>query len=84
MPRVRRIAWSQDSRQVVFDAVFRDTNGNGRLDDGDRGEIYVATLQPWSLQPLAGTLAVVARNGTFPGPALEGEFFPSGVFNAQQ
>lgn len=84
VPRVRRIAWSQDSRKVVFDAVFRDTNGNGRLDDGDRGEIYVATLQPWSLQALAGTLAVVARNGTFPGPALDGEFFPPGVFSVQQ
>ncbi len=84
VPRVRRIVWTQDSRQVVFDAVFRDTNGNGRLDDGDRGEIYVATLQPFALQALAGALVVVSRNGPFPGPAIDGEFLPPGVFNVQQ
>lgn len=83
-PRIRRIAWTADSRQVVIDVVVRDSNGNGRLDDTDRGEIYLATLQPFSLLPLNGTLAVVSRNGRFPGPPLDGEVFPPGIYSVQQ
>jgi len=83
LPRIRRIAWTVDSRQLMLEAVRLDTNGNGRLDDNDRGEIFVAGLQPFALQPLSAPIAAVARNGRFPGPALDGDIFPPGIYPVQ-
>lgn len=63
--RIRRIAWTPDSQKVVYETLVRD-----------QSEIWVMTLQPFSIQRLTGSLTVVSPRGRFPGPPFEGEYLP--------
>jgi hypothetical protein len=63
---------------------MRDTNGDGRIDQRDNPDIYAATVQPVSVQRLAGTVIVVSPRGSLPGPAFDGEYYPPIVSVVQQ
>jgi hypothetical protein len=76
LARLRRLAWTLDSRQLVFEAFVRDTNGDKRVDELDGPEIYLANLQPVSVQRLSGSVTVVSARGKFPGPPSDGEYYP--------
>ncbi len=75
-PRIRRMAWTADSRELAYEAFVRDTNGDGHIDDQDNPDVYVITLQPVNVQRLSGTLVVVSPRGKFPGPSINGEYYP--------
>ncbi|MEP7199322.1 MAG: hypothetical protein ABI874_05845, partial [Chloroflexota bacterium] len=70
-PRLRRIAWTPDSKQLVYETL-------------DRSDLYLATLQPITVQRLVGSLVVVSPRGRFPGPPVNGEFYPPIVSLVQQ
>ena len=75
-PHIRRLAWTADARRLAYEAFVRDTNGDGHIDEQDTPDIDVITLQPLDLQRLSGSLTVVSPRGAFPGPAIDGEYFP--------
>lgn len=79
-----RLAWSSDARRLVYEEFARDTNGDGRIDDQDTPQLQVVSVQPLDRKPLSGTLSVVSPRGPFPGPALDGEFFPPAVSTVRQ
>jgi hypothetical protein len=81
---IRRIAWTQDAQHVVFEVFLRDTNRDGRIDEQDQPDVYIATLQPLEVKRLSGSVAVVSPRGRFPGPPSEGEYYPPVVSIAQQ
>jgi len=63
---LRRIAWTLDSKQVVYEAIVRE-----------QSEVYVTTLQPtFTVQRLSGSLSVVSPHGRFPGLPFDGEWYP--------
>jgi Tol biopolymer transport system component len=76
VPHVRRIAWTLDSRQLVYEAFTRDTNRDGVIDERDQAELFIITLQPLAVQPLATRTTVVSPRGHFPGPPANGEYYP--------
>jgi len=75
-PHIRRLAWTTDVRGLAYEAFVRDTNGDGHVDELDAPDINVVIVQPFDVQRLTGSVTVVSAHGVFPGPAIDGEFFP--------
>jgi hypothetical protein len=76
IPHVRRVVWSADSRRLAYEYFVRDTNRDGRVDEQDTPDIYEIYPQLLSLQRLSGALTVISARGKFPGPSIDGEFYP--------
>jgi len=81
---IRRIAWTQDAQHVVFEVFLRDTNRDGRIDEQDQADIYIAILQPLEVKRLSGSVAVVSSRGRFSAPPSDGEYYPPVVSVVQQ
>ena len=76
VPHVRRMAWTLDSKQLVYEAFTRDSNHDGVVDERDQSELFLITLQPLAVQPLSGHVTIVSPRGRFPGSPTNGEFYP--------
>ena len=63
---VRRMAWTQDSRQLIFQA----TTPQGTT------TVFAATTSPVNVQPLTTPVIVVSPRGVFSDSASEGDYYP--------
>jgi TolB protein len=48
--------WSRDGKRVAFLRISEDTNGNGELDEEDRGDIWMANANAANLRRLTSGL----------------------------
>ncbi len=74
--QVRRMAWTVDSKQLLYEAYARDTNHDGVVDERDQTEMFVISLQPLAVNPLTKSVTVSSPRGRFPGSPTNGEFYP--------
>lgn len=81
---IRRMAWTTDSKLLAYEAFVRDTNADGKIDERDQSDVFIASLQPLTVQRLAGIITVVSPRGKFPGPPIDGEFYPPVVSTVRQ
>ncbi|MFQ6015501.1 MAG: FecR domain-containing protein [Anaerolineae bacterium] len=54
--------WSYDGQQIVFHRVREDTNGDGRIDFGDRPEIYVINPDGTNEHRLSGRIDIFVQD----------------------
>ncbi|MBI3734138.1 MAG: PD40 domain-containing protein [Chloroflexi bacterium] len=80
---LRHLAWTPDSRDLLYEVFARDTNGDGKIDEQDKPDILVGNVQSLTVKRLTTSVVVISPRGRFPGPPQDGEFFPRVVSTVQ-